>query len=103
MQFLEAYSKQYDVLIPFYNQTMRISGLAYPPDFYKYSSYYQKHIVENHEEFRPDKIAYNIWGNQLLSWVLNQINYFTHGIQEYTAGREINYLDAEMLRDLGIL
>lgn len=103
MQFFDSYSKQYDVKIPYYKQVMRISGISYIPDFYTYSNNYKIHVIENYEEYRPDKIAYNLWSNQLLSWVLNQINFFTHGIKEYTAGKEINYLDANILRDIGIL
>jgi len=103
MRVFDSYSETHEVFIKNYNQTMQLSGIAYIPNFYLYNNYFKKHIIENYEEYRPDKIAYNLWGNQLLSWVLNEINHFTHGIQEYTKGREINYLDTEILRDIGII
>lgn len=103
MQNFDSYSKTYSVYIPYYNKTMTISGISYIPDFYQYKENYKTHIIENNEQYRPDRIAYNLWNNQRLTWVLNQINYFTHGIEEYVAGRSINYLDAEILQDIGIL
>jgi hypothetical protein len=77
--------------------------LAYTPDFYAYKNYFKKHIILSEEHYRPDKIMYNLVGAQYLDWVLDAINHFTHGIEEYYMNREINYLERDALHMIGVI
>jgi len=55
------------------------------------------------EEFRPDKIAYRVFGNQNLHWILDVLNDFPNGITEYTRGKTIKYVSLAQLQNLGII
>jgi hypothetical protein len=86
-----------------YNDTsVQASSISYYPDFYVYKNYYLKFLIEPKYQFRPDKIAYMLWNNQSLSWVLDAINNFT-SLSEYYIAREIYYLNSDFLVSLGIL
>jgi len=97
------YASTYSV----YDETLQsyidVFSLSYPPDFYPYKNYYKKYIIKPEEQYRPDKIAFNLLGDAKLAWVLDCINFFTHGIQEYYSRREIDYVDREVLRVMGII
>lgn len=100
MKVLDDYSTIYNVVL---DDVMRVApGLSYYDDFYAFKNYYKIHVVLPEEQFRPDKIAYNLWDNQYISWVLDTINNITD-LSEYYVGREINYLEEDFLRTLGIL
>lgn len=80
-----------------------VFGIAYTPDFYAYKNYFKKHIIKSEEQYRPDKIMFSLVGDQSLDWVLDCINHFTNGISEYYPGREIDYLDRDALRAVGVI
>ena len=82
---------------------IQINGISYPIDFSAHKLSYKKYIIRPEEQYRPDKIAFNLLGDQSLDWVLDEINFFHHGISEYVAGLEINYLAREYLRLIGIV
>jgi hypothetical protein len=85
------------------NISQQISGISYYPDFSIYKNYYKMHVILPEEEYRPDKIAFNLWGDQTMSWVLSAINNFYSGIREYKNGVTIFYVEKDVLRALGIL
>lgn len=97
------YASQYTVYDDNVQSYINILGMSYTPDFYPYKNYYLKYIIKPEEQYRPDKIAFNLLGNQSLSWVFDCINFFKNGIEEYYAGREINYLERDVLKKLGIM
>ncbi|MBW2969090.1 hypothetical protein KY314_03155 [Candidatus Woesearchaeota archaeon] len=79
------------------------SGISYPPNLLEYENDFKDYIIPAENEFRPDKIAWELWESQDLSWVLDLINDFTNGIAEYTRGKTIKYIDTDILVILGIL
>ncbi len=89
------YVKAYNV-----NNT-KIGTISYYPDPIKYKSYYKKYKISAAEVYRPDKIAYNLFDDQKLWWVLDIINNFTN-LDDYYIGREIYYLDKSYLDKLGL-
>lgn len=97
------YASQFDVFDDASQTWDRVFGPSYTPDFYAYKNYFKKHIILSEEQYRPDKIMYNLVGDQSLDWVLDCINHFTNGIEEYYAGREINYLERDALRKIGVI
>lgn len=102
MYLFNDYSQTFNE-IEYKNLVLSISGLSYFPDFYSYKNYFLEHIIKPEEAYRPDKIAYNLWGNQRASWILDAINNFTHGIKEYEKNKSIYYLSKDILVNLGIL
>ncbi len=84
------------------NLTYELSGVANVPDFSIYKNYYKTYIITPEYQYRPDKLAYMLLGSDLLMWVLDEINFIQHD-KEYKIGKEINYLDKEQLKTLGIL
>lgn len=77
------------------------SGICFDvTDFSEYEDYYNKYVVDHPEVYRPDIIAYNLWGDINLAWVLNEINHI--GIKDYTYEKELNYVSEEILISLGI-
>ena len=79
------------------------AGISYPPNFLLYSEFFREHIITSEQEFRPDKIVYELWGVEDLSWVLDIINDFSNGISEYTRDTVINYLPLNKMMELGIV
>jgi len=77
------------------------SSPSYFPDFP--ISGYGYHIISPEEQYRADKIAYAIYGDDRLSWVLDVANNFYNGFSEYTSGREIKFPLVEGLIQMGIL
>lgn len=55
------------------------------------------------ENYRPDKIADRLWGIPDLNWVLDILNDFQNGIQEYTRNTTIQYVSLEQLRKIGFI
>jgi len=55
------------------------------------------------ENYRPDKIADRLWGIPDLSWVLDVLNDFQEGIQEYKRGVTIKYVSFDRLKKAGII
>jgi len=100
MQNFDSFASSYLILTD--TESYYCRGLAYPTDLYPYKNMYKNYIIKPEEQYRPDKIAYNLWGNQYSSWILDLINNFTHGIQEYYMGRQIQYLESTVLNKLGM-
>lgn len=98
-------SKKYHEYANYFKDTDNkvFSGISYPPNLLAYSNYFKEYEIAPEEEYRPDKISFELWGVEDLSWVLDVINDFTNGISEYTRYRKIKYLSAERLVNLGIL
>ena len=87
-----------------YNVSNKInfSGICYQtPNFFKYKNLFETYIINSREEFRPDIIAYELYGDDRLSWVLDEVNHF-YTLSSYTQGRRIYYLPIEILIGLGI-
>ena len=78
------------------------SGVAETPDFSIYEENFLIHTIDATEQYRPDKIAWMLWGDENLSWVLDEINEFVDPLTEYYAGRKIKYLQKSYLEKLGI-
>lgn len=77
------------------------SGICFDvTDFSDYEDYFKAYVVDHTEVYRPDIIAYNLWGNINLAWVLNEINHME--IKDYTYEAEISYVSEEILISLGI-
>ncbi len=95
------YSKIYDNVV-YDDKAVKTVGISYYPDFYQYKNYYKTLVIVPKFQFRPDKIAYSLWNNQYLTWVLDAINNFHH-VSEYYIGRSIYYLEDDFLTNLGIL
>ena len=103
MSSFYSYSQLSDVFDEEDKKYIQINGISYPLDFSIHKASYKKYVIKPEEQYRPDKLAFNLWGNQKLDWILDEINFFSHGIKEYTAGTEINYLEKEYLRLIGVL
>lgn len=76
-------------------------GPIYHPKFP--ISGYQIHKIKPHEQYRPDKIAYNYYGSADLHWVLDVVNNFYNGFSEYTEGTEIKVPTLNTLYDMEII
>lgn len=72
------------------------------PDLAAYSDQYRQYKLDITEVYRPDKIAYELYNNINLSWVLNEINHFTHP-RQYTNGLIIYFVPEAILYSLGIM
>ncbi len=95
-----SYFKYAEELIDNYGK--KYSGISYNiPDFSKYENEYISYIIRPETEYRSDKIAFEIWGNDQLSWVLDEINNVTHP-SFYTVNKEIYYLPLIILFNLGV-
>lgn len=97
------YSSKFGVYEPKDGVSYYINGLSYTPDFYPYKNYYKKYIIKPEHQYRPDKIAFYLFGDEFGDWILDRINSFTHGIEEYYAGREILYLERDALKKIGAI
>ena len=62
-----------------------------------------KTFVQQNERYRPDMISYRLFNNVNYAWVLDEMNDFYHGFKDYEIGKEIFYLKAEDLQELGII
>lgn len=83
------------------NFTIRtVRSICYPPKMPLKTSMLKTKIL-NVEHYRPDKIAYRLFGDPLLSWILDEINNF-YLISDYSAGKEIYYLNELGLLSIGI-
>jgi len=79
------------------------SGICFNiPKFSDYKNKYSTYIIRTNEEFRPDKISYSLYGDDSLSWVIDEINK-TSDFSFYTNGKKIFYLPYDYLIDLGII
>ena len=61
--------------------------------------------IDETEQYRPDKIAYRLYGDPMLSWIIDYANEFTgkDKIKGYVAGKVIDYPRLETLRTIGLL
>jgi hypothetical protein len=84
------------------NETTPFSSICYKtPDFNKYKNFFVTYIISSREEFRPDVIAYELYGDDSLSWVLDEINHVYHP-SFYKRNKEIFFLPVDYLIDLGV-
>lgn len=74
-----------------------VSNIQFPSNDDSYINY----IIENKDEFRPDKIAFRFYGNEKLSWIIDEVNNF-FSIKEYYGSRKIKILKTEILELLKI-
>lgn len=58
--------------------------------------------ISHSEMYRADRVADRLWGDPELAWVLDILNGFETGINEYELNREIMYVSYDSLRRLGI-
>jgi len=72
------------------------------PDFTLYESKYIFYKVNIKTQYRPDIIAYEVYGNEDLSWVIDEINNATHP-SFYTKDKKIYILPSNYLIGLGII
>lgn len=95
----------YANIITFIDDTTKkektLSSISYPPDFPIERSLL-KTTVQANEIFRPDKIAFRLYDNPLMSWVIDEVNNFYNGFSEYYINREIFYPSTEALDIMGI-
>lgn len=75
-------------------------SLCYTPQLPLKTSMLKTTILEK-ENYRPDKVAYRLFGDPNLSWILDEINSF-YSFSDYYLGREIYYLTQQGLLSIGI-
>lgn len=79
---------------------IKYSGIAYlpqmPEDGYPVSK------IRPDEQYRPDKVSYRLYGRTDLCWLIEELNRWSGGIQEYTLGREFGYISPKDLKVFGI-
>ena len=78
------------------------SGIAYVPDFSLYSQYFKEGVVSAEQEYRPDKIAWDLWDDQNAGWILFEINGFIY-LNEFSVGTKYYYLDYSILQQIGVV
>lgn len=61
--------------------------------------------IDETEQYRPDKIAYRLYGDPTLNWIIDQANGFLgkEKFSGYVAGKIIQYPRVSTLRIMGIL
>ena len=77
-----------------------VRSICYPPKMPLKTSMV-KTTIRSVEEYRPDKISYRLFGDPLLSWILDEINNF-YLFSDYKSGREIYYLNEYGLSSIGV-
>ena len=55
------------------------------------------------EAFRPDLVAWRLWGRADLSWALDEMNGFEHGVREYAANTTFLYLDRVVMQSMALV
>ena len=78
------------------------SGVAQTPDFSIYEDNFKLKVIQAEEQYRPDKIAWKLWNDGDLAWVLDEINNFDGSCQNYETNKTIKYLEKTYLEKLGI-
>lgn len=73
---------------------------GYTPQFPVVSSMLVSTVQEN-ERFRPDKVAYRLYGNPLLSWVVDEANSWYH-FSNYEVGTQFYYPSSTALEVMGV-
>lgn len=80
----------------------KFSGICFRvPDFTEYENYFVEYIINSKEEYKVNEIAYKLYGDEKLSWVLDEINH-AFSASFYAHGETINYLPYKYLLELGI-
>lgn len=82
------------------NSRSPYSSLCYPPRLPLTTSM-RKTTVGSDETYRPDKVSFRLYGNPLLSWILDDANSF-YSCADYTINKEILYPSFEALDLMGI-
>jgi hypothetical protein len=84
-----------------------VDGITYRSIAYPLIAYLETdlktYVIPMDQRYRPDKIADQIWSRPDLMWVLDYLNNFYHGFEEYDVNVEIKYLDKTFLQNSGIL
>lgn len=81
--------------------TKDYSGLINLTNWPSNSDAYLEYEIEPKNEFRPDKIAFDFYSEESLSWVIDEVNNF-FSLQEYTKLKKIKILKQELLQSLQI-
>jgi hypothetical protein len=79
---------------------LQYASVAYPPRLPLVESL-RKTYIESNEIYRPDKVAYRLYGNPMLSWIIDDANSF-YSFSDYTINKEIYYPSLEALELMGI-
>ena len=75
-------------------------SLSYTPQLPKLKSLLTSKVLPE-EQYRPDKVAYRLYRNPLLSWVIDESNNWYH-LKNYTAGTTFYYPSITALEYMGI-
>jgi len=85
------------------DDNIKYSGICFGvPDFTKYLSQCKTLIITSRLEYRPDKIAWDLYGDDNLGWVIDEIN-GAMSPEFYILGKEVKYLLPSILSTLGVL
>jgi hypothetical protein len=76
------------------------ASISYPPRSPLKSSMLTTTILIT-EQYRPDKVAFRLYNNPLLSWVIDEANSF-YSISDYTYEKKIYYPSQRALDLMGI-
>jgi hypothetical protein len=82
-------------------KTISYASIALPPEMPLKESLLKTKVLIG-EVHRPDKIAYRLYQNATLSWIIDEANKFYNGFSEYTFDREIYYPSLQALNLMGI-
>lgn len=78
------------------------AGIAFNvPDFAKYQDKYKQYTVTARTAYRPDKIAWDVYGDDSMSWIIDEINGASHD-SFYEQGKVIFFLPASFVNQLGV-
>ena len=81
-------------------RTISYRSICYTPKMPLKKYLFKTNILQT-EKYRPDKIAYRLFEDPTLSWVLDEINNL-YSFKDYYPNREIYYLDNRGLNFIGI-
>lgn len=58
--------------------------------------------IQSDEQYRPDKVAYRVYNDASLSWIIDDANNWFH-VKDYTIGRKFYRPSETTLVQMGIL
>jgi hypothetical protein len=89
----------YATIVTDNDNILRLS-LSYTPQLPILESLLTNKILPE-EQYRPDKVAYRLYRNPLLSWVIDEANNWYH-FNNYIAGSSFYYPSIAALNSMGI-
>lgn len=85
------------------DENISFSGINFNiVNLHLYKNFYSSYIINEKEQYRPDIIAFNLYGDDNLSWIIDEINSVTHP-SFYEYGKKIKYLSYGFLMDMGLI